>query len=125
MIEIASQLLVAQRSIAHLAEQYVDAVAPGFTHLQHAQPVSFGHELAKHAHAFTRDISVITGQALLILGQSSGVSIQVLLAFLNTAGIGLQTQVGAWGRTVLPMTTSSVLVKLPPPGRRCIGTAVM
>ena len=30
--------------------------APGFTHLQHAQPVSFGHELAKHAHAFGRDL---------------------------------------------------------------------
>lgn len=59
MIEIASQLLVVQKSIAQLAEQYVDAVAPGFTHLQHAQPVSFGHELAKHAHTFTRDISRI------------------------------------------------------------------
>ena len=59
MIEIASQLLVLQSSISQLAEKYVDAVAPGFTHLQHAQPVSFGHELAKHAHAFSRDISRI------------------------------------------------------------------
>ena len=30
--------------------------APGFTHLQHAQPVSFGHELAKHVHALARDV---------------------------------------------------------------------
>jgi len=59
MIEIASQLLVLQSSISQLAEKYVDAVAPGFTHLQHAQPVSFGHELAKHAHALARDISRI------------------------------------------------------------------
>ena len=59
MIEIASQLLVLQSSISQLAEKYVDAVAPGFTHLQHAQPVSFGHELAKHAHALSRDISRI------------------------------------------------------------------
>ena len=39
---------------ARLLEQagrHVDTAAPGFTHLQHAQPVSFGHELAKHVHA--------------------------------------------------------------------------
>ena len=59
MIEVASQLLDLQSSVSQLAEKYVDAVAPGFTHLQHAQPVSFGHELAKHAHAFSRDISRI------------------------------------------------------------------
>ncbi len=41
------------------AENYVDNPAPGFTHLQHAQPVSFGHELAKHCHALIRDIERI------------------------------------------------------------------
>jgi len=35
------------------------ALAPGFTHLQHAQPINFGHEIAKHSHAFLRDISRI------------------------------------------------------------------
>ena len=45
------------RSFVVQAEKYVDAPAPGFTHLQHAQPVSFGHELAKHAHALLRDVS--------------------------------------------------------------------
>ena len=30
--------------------------APGMTHLQHAQPVSFGHQLLAHVHAFARDI---------------------------------------------------------------------
>jgi argininosuccinate lyase len=39
------------------ARTHVDSVAPGFTHLQHAQPVSFGHELAKHVHALHRDVS--------------------------------------------------------------------
>ena len=37
------------------AEKHVECASPGFTHLQHAQPVSFGHELAKHAHALMRD----------------------------------------------------------------------
>jgi argininosuccinate lyase len=44
-------------AIVTQAEQHVDSAAPGFTHLQHAQPVSFGHELAKHAHALRRDVS--------------------------------------------------------------------
>ena len=38
------------------AKQHVETFAPGFTHLQHAQPVSFGHELAKHVHALARDL---------------------------------------------------------------------
>jgi len=36
-----------------------EIVAPGFTHLQHAQPVVFGHELAKHSHALLRDLDRI------------------------------------------------------------------
>ena len=40
---------------------HVDTAAPGFTHLQHAQPVSFGHELAKHVHAFARDVDRLQG----------------------------------------------------------------
>ncbi len=35
---------------------HVTTFSPGFTHLQHAQPVSFGHELAKHVHALGRDV---------------------------------------------------------------------
>jgi len=34
-------------------------IAPGFTHLQHAQPILFGHELAKHSHALLRDVNRI------------------------------------------------------------------
>jgi argininosuccinate lyase len=37
-------------------EKHVEVVAPGFTHLQHAQPISFGQELAKHAFALERDL---------------------------------------------------------------------
>lgn len=59
MIEISDQLVKLQSAIVDLAEKYVDVAAPGFTHLQHAQPVSFGHEIAKHAHSLARDISRI------------------------------------------------------------------
>jgi argininosuccinate lyase len=60
MIEIALETLKLSSAITDLAGGYVNDVAPGFTHLQHAQPVSFGHELAKHAHSLSRDISRIS-----------------------------------------------------------------
>lgn len=44
-----------QVALLDQAEAHVDHPSPGFTHLQHAQPVSFGHELGKHVHALQRD----------------------------------------------------------------------
>lgn len=55
--DIAESVLDLAEALALQAEAHADAAAPGFTHLQHAQPVSFGHELAKHAHALRRDVS--------------------------------------------------------------------
>jgi argininosuccinate lyase len=46
-----------ETALVDQAERHVDSPAPGFTHLQHAQPVSFGHELLKHVHALGRDVS--------------------------------------------------------------------
>ena len=59
MLEIARLLTALQTSILEKAAEYVNDPAPGFTHIQHAQPVSFGHELAKHVHAFARDLDRI------------------------------------------------------------------
>jgi argininosuccinate lyase len=59
MLEVASQVIALQEALIAKAEEYADAPAPGFTHLQHAQPILFGHEIAKHAHAFARDLSRI------------------------------------------------------------------
>jgi len=53
---IAVEILALQEALLVQAAAHVDTIAPGFTHLQHAQPVSFGHELAKHVHALARDI---------------------------------------------------------------------
>ena len=55
LLHVASLINLLQSAILAKATEYVDAPAPGFTHLQHAQPILFGHELAKHAHAFARD----------------------------------------------------------------------
>lgn len=54
--DIAVHVGKLQQALLAQAKAHVDSAAPGFTHLQHAQPVSFGHELAKHIHAFARDI---------------------------------------------------------------------
>jgi argininosuccinate lyase len=52
-------LLNLSDALLEKSETYIDLIAPGFTHLQHAQPVSFGHELAKHAVALARDLDRI------------------------------------------------------------------
>ncbi len=39
------------------AEKYAETVMPGYTHLQRAQPITFGHALMAYAMMFLRDIS--------------------------------------------------------------------
>jgi len=59
MLEIARKIISLQQTLVSKADEYADAPAVGFTHMQHAQPVLFGHELAKHVHAFNRDLDRI------------------------------------------------------------------
>jgi argininosuccinate lyase len=59
MLQVADLVIKLQEAILTKATEYVDDPAPGFTHIQHAQPLSFGHELAKHTHAFARDLDRI------------------------------------------------------------------
>lgn len=42
--------------ICQKAESLVDVIVPGMTHLQHGQPMRFGHFLAAHGWAFARDL---------------------------------------------------------------------
>ncbi len=44
-----------QLSIVDLAEQHADTIMPGFTHLQVAQPVTFGHHLLAYFEMLKRD----------------------------------------------------------------------
>ncbi len=44
-----------QTSLVELAEQHADTVMPGFTHLQVAQPVSFGHHMLAYVEMLGRD----------------------------------------------------------------------
>jgi argininosuccinate lyase len=44
-----------QLALAGVAEQHTDTVMPGFTHLQVAQPVTFGHHLMAYVEMLSRD----------------------------------------------------------------------
>ena len=52
---IAGLLTALQRALVERADAFVDVVLPGFTHLQVAQPVSFGHHLLAYVEMFARD----------------------------------------------------------------------
>jgi argininosuccinate lyase len=52
---IAGLLTGLQRALLTLAEKNVEVILPGFTHLQVAQPVSFGHHMLAYVEMFSRD----------------------------------------------------------------------
>jgi argininosuccinate lyase len=52
---IATQLTRLQHAILNLAEQHFDTIMPGFTHLQVAQPITFGHHLMAWFEMLSRD----------------------------------------------------------------------
>ncbi|MGD0559959.1 MAG: argininosuccinate lyase [Streptosporangiaceae bacterium] len=54
---VVSRLAELQTALIETAGQAGDTPAPGMTHLQHAQPVLFGHQLLAHAQAFARDVA--------------------------------------------------------------------
>jgi argininosuccinate lyase len=43
-------------AIVEQAEKHASAIMPGYTHLQRAQPVTFGHHLLAYGMMFSRDI---------------------------------------------------------------------
>ncbi|OYW63900.1 MAG: argininosuccinate lyase [Hydrogenophilales bacterium 16-64-46] len=52
---ITAGLKACQTSLLDLAEAHADTVMPGFTHLQVAQPVTFGHHLLAYFEMLARD----------------------------------------------------------------------
>ena len=57
--EIDGQMADLQLALAEKADMYAGAVMPGFTHLQSAQPVTFGHHLLAYVEMLGRDRSRI------------------------------------------------------------------
>ncbi len=53
---LISQVKELEKVIATQAEKYSEVVMPGYTHLQRAQPITFGHHLLAYGEMFLRDI---------------------------------------------------------------------
>jgi argininosuccinate lyase len=54
--DILKEINRLQHSLLKLAEQEYKTILPGFTHLQAAQPVSFGHHLMAYFEMLSRDV---------------------------------------------------------------------
>ncbi len=55
--ELKSMLENLQGIILNLAEENLDTIMPGYTHLQKAQPITFAHHIMAYYEMFCRDLS--------------------------------------------------------------------
>ncbi len=71
---VVEQLKEAIGAIAEAATQHAATIMPGYTHLQRAQPITFGHHLMAYAAMFLRDIERVrqAKARMLILPLGSG-----------------------------------------------------
>ena len=53
---VGARIVELADALVEQASRHVDTPAPGFTHLQPAQPISFGHQLLAHVQALLRDL---------------------------------------------------------------------
>jgi len=53
--QVAALIRSVQRALLDLADEHAETVMPGYTHLQVAQPVTFGHHLLAYFEMFARD----------------------------------------------------------------------
>ncbi|PKM80520.1 MAG: argininosuccinate lyase [Firmicutes bacterium HGW-Firmicutes-14] len=54
--ETAGLLITLEETLLDLAEEHAGTFMPGYTHLQRAQPVTFGHHMMAYFQMFKRDI---------------------------------------------------------------------
>lgn len=55
--ELSASLLSVQDALIAVATEHTESVMPGYTHLQVAQPVTFGHHLMAYVQMFMRDLN--------------------------------------------------------------------
>lgn len=61
--EVISLIKSLIKAICDKAEEFSGAVMPGYTHLQRAQPITFGHHLLAYTQMFIRDIGRLSDAA--------------------------------------------------------------
>ena len=55
-MDLIEKLKFLMATLCDLAEEHADTVMPGYTHLQRAQPITYGHYLMAYAMMFQRDM---------------------------------------------------------------------
>ena len=58
--EILALVTALIKVVTDKAEAYADAIMPGYTHLQRAQPITFGHHLMAYSMMLLRDLGRLT-----------------------------------------------------------------
>lgn len=57
IVEIINLVKTMINTVCDVAAEHTNTVMPGYTHLQRAQPITFGHHLMAYAQMFKRDIT--------------------------------------------------------------------
>ncbi len=61
LLEVMGCVLELEESLLCLADQNADAIMPGYTHMQHAQPITFGFWASSYASMLLRDFDRLSG----------------------------------------------------------------
>jgi argininosuccinate lyase len=76
LLEIILQLLDLQETLLGFVEEHADTIMPGYTHLQLAQPTTYGHYILGFHDSLTRDLKRLWGaydnNNLNVLGTAAG-----------------------------------------------------
>ncbi|WP_289220188.1 argininosuccinate lyase [Ileibacterium valens] len=59
LLEVSELLKELLRTLVQIAKENTHTILPGYTHLQRAQPISFGHEMMAYANMIRRDVKRI------------------------------------------------------------------
>lgn len=55
LFQVVDKLTNLRQILVDLAQEHVETIMPGYTHLQHAQPISFAQHLLAYYNMFSRD----------------------------------------------------------------------
>ncbi|HFI0270416.1 TPA: argininosuccinate lyase [Streptococcus suis] len=55
LFQVVDKLTNLRQTLVDLAQEHIETVMPGYTHLQHAQPISFAQHMLAYYNMFSRD----------------------------------------------------------------------
>ncbi|MDD7055213.1 MAG: argininosuccinate lyase [Selenomonadaceae bacterium] len=61
VVAVQKEILNLQQALVEAATKYADVIMPGYTHLQRAQPITFGHHLLAYFCMLSRDFARFQG----------------------------------------------------------------